>query len=155
MIQEKNKKDILANREEEKTIWKSFIKTGNSLARIIPILLGTVLLVGLSNALVPRSFYIKLFGKNHLSSVFIGDLVGSISTGNPVVSYILGGEMLKQGVSLMAVTAFIVSWVTVGLIQLPAESMILGKRFAIVRNITAFFLSLVVAVMTVLIIKLI
>ncbi len=154
-MQEKNKKDILVNREKEKTIWKSFIKTGNSFARIIPILLGTVFLIGLSEALVPHSFYAKLFGTNHLSSVFIGDLVGSISAGNPVVSYILGGEMLKQGVSLMAVTAFIVSWVTVGLIQLPAESMILGKRFAIVRNITAFFLSLVVAVTTVLIIKLI
>ena len=152
-MQEKNKKEILTNRGEEKTIWQSFIKTGKSFTRITPILLGTILLVGLSEALVPRSFYVKLFGENHLSSVFIGDLVGSISAGNPVVSYILGGEMLKQGVSLMAVTAFIVSWVTVGFIQFPAESMILGRKFAIVRNITAFLLSLVVAVATVLIIK--
>ena len=32
---------------------------------------------------------------------------------------LLGGELLDKGVSLVAVTAFLVSWVTVGSIQLP------------------------------------
>lgn len=59
--------------------------------------------------------------------------------------------MLNQGVGLIAVTAFIVSWVTVGIIQLPAESVILGKKFAILRNISAFILSIIVAILTVLI----
>jgi len=59
--------------------------------------------------------------------------------------------MLSQGVGLIAVTAFIVSWVTVGIIQLPAESAILGKRFALLRNLTAFVFSIIVAIITVLI----
>jgi len=59
--------------------------------------------------------------------------------------------MLKQGVGLIAVTAFLVSWVTVGLIQFPAESTILGKKFAILRNISAFILSIIVAIITILI----
>ena len=145
----------LAGKRKEKTIWRSFLKTANSLNNIIPILLGTILLVSLSDALVPRSFYVKLFGSNHFASLFIGDVLGSVSAGNPIVSYVLGGEMLKQGIGLMAVTAFILSWVTIGLIQLPAESMILGKRFAIARNATAFILSLMVAAATVLILKII
>ena len=62
--------------------------------------------------------------------------------------------MLQQGVSLAAVTAFLVAWVTVGMIQLPAESMILGKKFAILRNVSAFFLSLIVAFITVLLFEL-
>ena len=88
---------------------------------------------------------------NSFLDSFIGSLVGSISAGNPITSYIFGGEMLSQGVGLIAVTAFIVSWVTVGIIQLPAESAILGKRFALLRNLTAFVFSIIVAIITVLI----
>ncbi|HHD92119.1 MAG TPA: hypothetical protein ENL06_00660 [Candidatus Portnoybacteria bacterium] len=136
-------------------MWQSFVKTGRSLVNITPILMGTILLVGLGEALVPRSFYVKIFSDGYFGGLLVGDVIGSISAGNPIVSYVLGGEMLKQGVGLMAVTTFIVSWVTIGLIQLPSEAMILGKRFAIVRNITAFVLSLVVAVVTVLIFRII
>jgi uncharacterized membrane protein YraQ (UPF0718 family) len=51
----------------------------------------------------------------------------------------------------MAVTAFLVAWVTVGIIQLPAESSILGMKFALLRNISAFVLAIVVSIVTILI----
>ena len=68
--------------------------------------------------------------------------------GNPVTSYVLGGEFLTQGVGLVAVTAFIVAWVTVGLVQLPAEALLLGKKFAVTRNIVSFFFAIIVALIT-------
>jgi len=83
----------------------------------------------------------------------LGSLVGSISAGNPITSYILGGEFLEQGVGLMAVTAFLVAWVTVGVIQLPAESIILGKKFAILRNLTSFIFAMIVAILTIIILE--
>ena len=79
----------------------------------------------------------------------IGALLGSVSAGNPITSYILAGEFLKQGVSLLAVTAFILAWVTVGLIQLPAESLMLGKKFAVARNTVSFVTAIAVAILTV------
>ena len=78
-----------------------------------------------------------------------GSIAGSILAGNPMTSYILGGELFNQGVSLVAVTAFLVSWVTVGTIQFPVESSIFGKKFAIVRNIISFIFSIIVAIITV------
>jgi len=114
-------------------------------------ILGTIFLISLISVVIPKSFYISVFSKNSFLDSFIGSLIGSISAGNPITSYIFGGEMLNQGVGLIAVTAFIVSWVTVGLIQLPAESTILGKKFAILRNITAFIFSIIVAIITILI----
>jgi len=63
--------------------------------------------------------------------------------------------MLKQGISLIAVTAFLVSWVTVGFIQIPAESVALGKKFAILRNLSAFVLSMIVAFTAILILSLV
>ena len=134
---------------------QSIIKTARSLWNSLPIILGTVMLISLIYAIIPKSFYTTIFSKNPLLDSIIGALVGSISAGNPITSYILGGELLKQGVGLVAVTSFLVAWVTVGIIQLPAESAILGKKFAIIRNITAFVLAIVVAIITILLMNLI
>lgn len=130
---------------------QSIIKAGKGLWKAFPMILGTILLISLISTLIPKSFYTNVFSKNIISDSFIGSLVGSISAGNPITSYIFGGELLTQGVSLLAVTAFLVAWVTVGLIQLPAESTILGKRFAFLRNISAFILAIIVAIITILI----
>jgi uncharacterized membrane protein YraQ (UPF0718 family) len=73
-----------------------------------------------------------------------GTALGSVFTGNPINSYIIGRQFLERGVSLLAVTAFICSWVTVGLLQLPAEIAALGWKFALVRNIFCFGLSMVI-----------
>jgi uncharacterized membrane protein YraQ (UPF0718 family) len=121
-------------------------KSSKAFTGMLPVLLATILLVGLVIASVPASWYVSLFHGNEYVNSVIGSLIGSISAGNPIVSYIIGGEMLDQGVSIMAVTAFIVSWVTVGIVQLPAEIAILGKRFALCRNGLAFVSSLVVAI---------
>lgn len=133
----------------EKSVKESARKSARVLWRSTPILIGVVLLVSLANTLIPKSAYALVFRKIILIDSFIGSALGSILAGNPVTSYVLGGEMLSQGVSLVAVTAFLVAWVTVGVVQLPAEAILLGKRFAITRNITAFLLAIVVAVLTV------
>ena len=90
-----------------------------------------------------------LIFKGNFLDVLIGTTIGSLSAGNPATSYILGGELLKQGISLLAVTSFLVAWVTVGLVQLPAESMILGKKFAITRNILSFIFTIIVSLITI------
>ncbi|MCK4649796.1 hypothetical protein KAT36_01050 [Candidatus Pacearchaeota archaeon] len=132
---------------------KAIIKAGKGLWKAFPMIFGTILLISLISILIPKSFYTTVFTKNIFSDSIIGSLVGSISAGNPITSYIFGGELLTQGISLLAVTAFLVAWVTVGLIQLPAESTILGKKFALLRNITAFILAIVVAIITILILE--
>jgi len=130
-------------------------KSAKSMYKALPIMAGVILLVSLANALIPKTVFTALFFKNTLLDSFIGSAIGSILAGNPITSYIIGGELLKQGVSLVAVTAFIVAWVTVGIVQLPAEAVLLGKRFAITRNITAFLFTIIVAIITVAILRII
>jgi uncharacterized membrane protein YraQ (UPF0718 family) len=114
-----------------------------------------ILLISLLSHIIPRSFYTSIFRGNPLFDSIIGSIVGSVSTGPPITSYILGGEFLKEGVSLIAVTAFMVAWVSVGIIQFPAESIILGTKFALIRNFTSFLFSILVALITVLFFSLI
>lgn len=133
---------------------KAIAKSALSLGKVLPLIAGTVLLAGLINSLIPKSFYLTVFYNNAILDSLIGTIIGSISAGTPITSYILGGELLNQGVSLVAVTAFLVAWVTVGAVQLPAEIAILGKKFALLRNATAFILAIAVAIITVFVLKL-
>ena len=128
----------------------SFYKAIKSFATNLPILFGVFLLMGLFKIYISPALISSVFKGKIFQDTFIGSAVGSISAGNPITSYIIGGELLKEGVSLFAVTAFITAWVTVGIIQLPAEASILGKRFALTRNILSFIFSIVVAICTVL-----
>jgi len=48
-----------------------------------------------------------------------------------------------------------VAWVTVGLVQIPAEISALGRKFAVVRNVVSFFMSIAVAGATVTVLNLI
>jgi hypothetical protein len=54
----------------------------------------------------------------------------------------------------VAVTALIVSWVTVGLVQLPAEAVLLGGRFALLRNALCFISALALALLCVALLRL-
>jgi len=121
---------------------------------LLPILIGVVLLIGLFDVFVSEESLTSVFSGNVALDTIWGACFGSIFAGNPINSYIIGGELLKYGVSLFAVTAFIVTWVTVGLVQLPAEIAAFGKRFALLRNGSSFLLAIPVAILTVLILNL-
>lgn len=123
-----------------------FGKTWKAFKFVIPIILSVLLIVAFIQALVPEESYKKVFSGNIFLDPFIAAILGSISLGNPIVSYLIGNGLLQNGVSLVAVTAFIVSWVTVGIIQLPAEYYFLGKRFTLVRNITSFIGAILIGI---------
>lgn len=116
------------------------------LVKTLPVILGVVLLVSLINNAIPKDALAGLFAFSKAVNVIIGASLGSILGGNPITSYIIGGEFLDQGVQWAAVSGFLISWVTVGIIQLPAESMILSKKFAIIRNSLSFIFAIIAGV---------
>jgi predicted Fe-Mo cluster-binding NifX family protein len=124
-------------------------RTVRQFASILPVLIGVVFLIGLFQAFVSKEILFSLFSGKQLSDTITGAVFGSLFTGNPINSYVIGNALLKLDVSLYAVTALIVTWVTVGIIQLPAEISVLGWRFALSRNLTAFILAMPVAFFTV------
>jgi len=123
-------------------------KTWNNIKTTLPMIIGILFLVNLLNPLM-QEFYPKIFTGNYLLDPFLGAIGGSVSFGIPLTSYIAGGELLEGGVSLLAVTAFLLAWTTVGLVMIPLEILYLGKRFAIWRNAINFFFSIIIAVLTV------
>ncbi len=118
-------------------------------ASMFPMILGVVGLVGLFQALMTAEVLRSFFTGNIYYDTFVGTIVGGIAAGQAMVSYIIGGELLKDGISMYAVSAFILSWVTLGVVQLPLEVEVLGLRFTIWRNILAFVFTIVVALLSV------
>ncbi len=133
---------------------QAFIKTINNFKVALPMIGGIFLLVNLIN-LGFAGQYSRIFTNHWLVDPLLGAGAGSISFGMPLTSYVVGGELLKQGVSLIAITAFILAWTTVGVFMLPLEAKFLGKRFAITRNIINFIFAIIIAVLTVAIFSLI
>ncbi len=116
---------------------------------ILPIILGMLLLTSLVIEWFPEQLYAGLFGNGDVLDSLLAAAVGSIAIGHPLASYLLGGEVLEGGVGLTAVTALLVTWVTVGIIQIPAEALMLGTRFAIYRNIVSLLSALAISFLTV------
>ena len=133
----------------------SLIKTTRMFFRLLPIIIGMLLLTSLAVTLFPGQVSSGLFGDNEALDALIGASLGSVAAGHPLASYLLGGELLNSGVSLVAVTALVVSWVTVGVVQLPAEALMLGTRFAVYRNLICFLSALALAFLTVYTLRLI
>jgi hypothetical protein len=59
----------------------------------------------------------SLFGHGALIDTLSGTLIGAIASGNPSIGYVVGGELLARGVSLFAVTAFLLVIVITALVN--------------------------------------
>ncbi len=118
----------------------AFRKTVRQFTSMLPTLSGVILLVGLFRGFVPGDLLKALFPGNALQDTLLGTAAGSLLAGSPINSYVLGQTLLDIGVSLFGVAALMLSWVNIGLIQLPAESAALGVKFALKRNLAAFIM---------------
>jgi len=129
-------------------------KTLQMFKTAFPVIIAVLLLISLLNPLLEK-FYPQVFTGNYFVDPLVGAIVGSISFGIPVASYILGGELLKKGVSLLAIAAFLLSWSSVSIVMLPIEIASLGKKFAIVRNCWSFLTAIIIAILTIVTLKII
>jgi len=127
----------------------SINKTIRTFINVLPIIVGMILMTSLVVTLTPEQISSGLFGHGEFLDTLLGASLGSIATGHPVAGYLLGGELLGSGVSLVAVTAIVISWITVGIVQLPAEALMLGTRFAIYRNIISFLIAIMISFLTI------
>ena len=125
-----------------KSALKSTVKT---LYMISPMLLAVIGLIGIFKAFITPEMLHTLFNGSTLHDMLMGTGIGGISVGQPFLSYIIGGELLDEGASFYGVTAFILAFVTLGVVQLPMEFGIFGARFTIVRNLLSIFFALLIS----------
>jgi len=132
------------------TLKKAFKKALISFISITPMLIAVMGLVGLMQIYVTPDILSTFFGHGSLVDTLVGTLAGAVSMGQGMISYVVAEGLLEQGVSHYALSAFILAWVTLGFVQLPAEASIFGLKFTFYRNVLTLISTIIIAYATVL-----
>ncbi|SHJ20262.1 Predicted permease [Malonomonas rubra DSM 5091] len=134
---------FLAARDRQKT-GQSLRVAGKSLLKLVPLLIAVFGLVGLFQEFLPPELVTEWLGESSgLLGLLIGASAGAVAIGPPLAAYPLAGSLLDAGAWPPAVAAFIVSWISVGIVTLPFEAQTFGSRFALLRNLISFVAAMV------------
>ena len=137
-------------KEERLTLKKAFTKALISFISITPMLIAVMGLVGLMQVYLTPDILSNFFGHGPLVDTLVGTLAGAISMGQGVISYVVAEGLMEQGVSNYALSAFILAWITLGFVQLPAEASVFGLKFTFYRNVLTLIFTIIIAYATVL-----
>lgn len=125
---------------------KSLIKAWKSFENILPQMLGMITTIGIIIAyLSPETISKIIGGSSGWLGVLIAAIVGSITLIPAFVAFPMAAILLQNGAGYMQISAFASTLTMVGLLTLPLEIKLFGKKFSILRNTLAFILSFVVA----------
>lgn len=135
---------ILIRIDKGKTLL-SLQVAGRSLRKLIPLLIAVFGMVGLFQVfLSPQQVEQALGASNGWMSLFLGGALGAVSIGPPLAAYPLAGSMLDAGAWPPAVAAFVICWISIGVITLPFEASVFSVRYALLRNSIGFVVALLI-----------
>ncbi|MDA3872259.1 MAG: permease [Candidatus Marinimicrobia bacterium] len=118
---------------------------GKSLLKLAPTILSVILLIGIIYGLFSDKIAL-LFGQENGVIGFITIAVfGSVMHMPSLLAFPLAGSFLLEGASISSVAAFITTLTMIGIVTLPLEIKMMGKKFAIYRNVFSFVIAIIIA----------
>ena len=124
----------------------ALMKALKSFENILPQFLSILVIIGLAFAILTPETIQKLLGANSgVWGVLAASLVGSITLIPGFVAFPLAAALLHSGAGYMQIAAFVSTLMMVGIVTIPMEMKTFGKRVTIIRNVSAYSFSLIVA----------
>ena len=122
-----------------KKAWKAF-------ENILPEFLVVILLVGFMLAILDADTISGVIGaKSGWFGVILASIIGSITLIPGFVAFPTAAILLKNGAGYMQIAAFISTLMMVGVVTMPVEIKYFGKKSTLLRNLSAFLFSFLVA----------
>lgn len=132
-------------KSKEKTK-KALKKSWKSFENIMPQFLSIILLIGMMLAILTPEEISKILGdKSGIMGIIIGAIIGSITLIPGFVAFPLASALLHNGAGITQIAAFVSTLMMVGIVTIPVEIIYFGKKVTIIRNLSAFIFSLIVA----------
>ena len=132
-------------KSKEKTLL-AFKKAWKSFENILPQFLSILMIIGIMLAILTPDQISRLMGsESGWFGVIVGSIIGSITLIPGFVAFPLAAALLKSGAGYMQISAFISTLMMVGIVTIPVEISYFGKKATLIRNISAFIFSLIVA----------
>ncbi|MDY5252188.1 MAG: hypothetical protein SPH32_05545 [Erysipelotrichaceae bacterium] len=120
--------------------WKAF-------ENILPQFLTVLLIIGFALAILTPEQISKLFGSDSgMLGIMIALILGSITLIPGFVAFPLAAALLHSGAGYGQIAAFVSSLMMVGIVTIPMEIKVFGKKATLMRNGLALGFSLVVAI---------
>jgi uncharacterized membrane protein YraQ (UPF0718 family) len=132
--------------KDRKKTKMALIKAWKSFENILPQFLSILIIIGLALAIVsPETITILIGTSSGMGGVLGAAMIGSVTLIPGFIAFPLAAALLKSGAGYMQIAAFVSTLMMVGIVTMPLEIKILGKRATIIRNISAFVFSLIAA----------
>jgi uncharacterized membrane protein YraQ (UPF0718 family) len=112
--------------------------TGESIARVLPIMLVAIPMAALLSQLIPPQMAAAWLGpESGMTGILVASAVGGFIPGGPFVSFPLVLTFIKAGAGAPQMVALITAWGVLGVHRvLTWELPVLGPRFAAIRLIS-------------------
>ncbi len=134
-------------RDKEKGI-QSLKNAVKSFFRILPTVLIIIIAIGLILGFIPPEKISRFVGEQSgIFGVLLVGAVGSVLHIPALIAFPLGASMLDSGATVTAVAAFITTLTMIGVVTLPMEIKVLGKKFALLRNGISFVIAIIIALL--------
>ena len=134
---------LLRDRQKTKAALK---KAWKAFENILPQFLVILLIIGMTLAFVSPEVISALLGRSSgWRGILTAGAIGSVTLIPGFVAFPLAAALLKSGAGLPQIAAFVSTLMMVGIVTLPAEFKVLGKKAALLRNGLALLFSFAVA----------
>lgn len=132
------------SREKTKMVLK---KAWKSFENIMPQFLSIIILIGMMLAvLTPEQISMFLGKESGIMGVIMAAFIGAITLIPGFVAFPLASALLQNGAGITQIAAFVSTLMMVGIVTMPVEIQYFGKKVAIIRNLSAFIFSFIVAI---------
>ncbi len=101
--------------------------------------------VSVSLAIIPQEWIEKSLSGGRVTAVLIGSFLGSVVMMPGFVAFPLASILKESGVGYGTLAAFTTTLMMVGVLTFPVEQAYLGRRLALMRNITGYIIAMLSA----------
>jgi uncharacterized membrane protein YraQ (UPF0718 family) len=134
---------LVKNRQKTK---KAFIKAWKAFENILPQFISIMVIIGVAMTLLDPETISHIIGsESGWLGVALAAVIGAITLMPGFVAFPTAALLLAGGAGYMQIGAFVSSLMMVGVVTLPMEFKVFGKKVALLRNAFALVFAFAVA----------
>lgn len=125
----------------------ALMKALKSFENILPQFLSILIIIGIALAVLSPEQISRILGQSSgIYGILLALIIGGITLIPGFVAFPLAAALLHNGAGYGQIAAFVSALMMVGVVTMPMEIKIFGKKAAIIRNGAALVFSFIVAI---------
>lgn len=122
-------------------------KAFKSFENILPQFLSVLIIIGIALAILSPEQISRVLGQSSgIYGTLLALIIGGLTLIPGFVAFPLAAALLNNGAGYGQIAAFVSALMMVGVVTLPMEIKIFGKKASVIRNGSALVFSFVVAI---------